>query len=115
MPFSIGRIRRTRPDCRCEGHDRIIERIGLAAEQDQVERGVEVAGQDGLGCRPGEIACSALDDQAARRQFCRASRADQEGHVAAGFDQPAPEIAADCSGADYEDAHTPVPSIGSGY
>jgi hypothetical protein len=93
-----------RPHRRGEGLHGLDQVVGLAAQQDEVVGRAELVGGDR---RRGEvgIAARAADREARLGQLCRPARADQEGHVAAGLQQAAAEIAADGAGADDQDAH----------
>jgi hypothetical protein len=52
-----------------------------------------------------DIAEGALDPEAGSSELSGSTRPDQERHITTGFEQTAPEISADRSGADDQDPH----------
>ena len=95
MPLSSGRIAVFRPDRRAR---RIASRpsrsIRLAAQQDEVERTGDRVFRHRRRVRRSSRRAAA-DRQPGARELRRAPRAHEEGHVAAGLEQPAAEITAD--------------------
>ena len=78
MPLSSGRIIVSASDCRREGGDRALEVVGLAAQQDEIERLPEVFGEHRRRRTQRDVTFGALDDQTDTRQLGRAPGADQE-------------------------------------
>jgi hypothetical protein len=100
-----GQDRGVRSDRRRKGVDRPREVIGLAAQQDEVERLAQTLRRHGRRRRQVHVAHRAADRKAGAGELARAPRAHQECHVAAGLQQPAAEIAADTAGANHENTH----------
>ena len=112
MPLRNGNIAVFGADGRRERVRRRGKIVGLAAEKNEVERLAQSVRRDGRRVRQIGIAERAADDQPGLRQLRGAPRPHQEGHVAAGLQQPAAEIAADRAGADHEDTHAAYPLAG---
>jgi hypothetical protein len=53
--------------------------------------------------------------QAVTADLACPSRADQESHVTSGLGKPRTEVAADCSGTDYEDSQIHVAFLFQGF
>jgi hypothetical protein len=100
--------RRVRADRRRELIHSFVERIGFHAEQDEIEGLLDVLRGDGDG-RHVEIAVRARNVKSGPRQLGGATWAHHEGDVAAGAGQAGPEIAAQCTCSNHEDAHPATP------
>ena len=85
--------------------DGIVEVEGLAAQQHDIERLLDILGQHGRRLRQGDVAMRTLDDKAVARQFFGTARPHQKRDVGAALQQPAAEIAADRAGSNHENAH----------
>ena len=83
---------------RCDGRDRTVQIVGLAAQQHQVERffprqGVEPFGHD-MGNREIRISQRTADLQTLRFKLRGTHRTHQEGYVRAGLRQASTEVSA---------------------
>ncbi|KAG1532808.1 hypothetical protein G6F50_016086 [Rhizopus delemar] len=89
--------------------NRAVQVVGLAAEDDQVERSLRGERGQGIGSdmlhRETGIAQRAADDQSVAVQLGGACWADQEGHVHASLGQPTAEVTAGTAGTENQDAH----------
>ena len=97
--------RGVRADGRGKRIDRRWQIVGLAAQQDQIERRLKLIRKDRRRLRDGHVATRAADDQSGLRQLFGAARPHQKCHVAAGFLEPTAEIAAKRARADHQNAH----------
>ena len=100
-----GNDRRVRTDSRGKRRDRVVEIIGLAAQDDDIERVRDLVRYDGRRVLERRIAGRAFDDKAVLGHQLRALRANQKRHVAARLQQPAAEISAGCASANHENPH----------
>jgi hypothetical protein len=107
IPLSSGNIAVFGPTA---GANESIARqiVGLAAQQDQIERRLKLIRKDRRRLRDGHVATRAADDQSGLRQLFGAARPHQKCHVAAGLLEPTAEIAAKRARADYQNAHHEV-------
>ena len=96
---------RSRTDGLGEGGHGAVEIVGLAAQKHEVERRRKFVLGDGWRRRKAEVAEGASNREAPLGEQRRARGANEKGHVAAGLQQPAAEIAADRAGADDENPH----------
>jgi hypothetical protein len=96
---------RSRTDGLGEGRHGAVEIVGLAAQEDEVERRRKSVVADGRRRRKTEVAERASNREASLGERRRARGANEKGHVAAGLQQPAAEIAAYRAGANDENPH----------
>ena len=94
-----------RPAGRRQRLHRRFQVVGLATEQDEIERALDIPGHHRRRGREVEIAELAPDHQTGLRQLGRAPLPDQECHVPAGAQQPAAVVTADAAGSDHENPH----------
>ena len=104
--------RRLRAHRRGERLDGIIEIEGLAAQEDDVERLLQLVGLNRRRVFKCDVAMRAFDDETGARQFGRALRPHQKSNVASGLQQPAAKIAADRAGSHHENTHRSTPLFG---
>nr|WP_255507641.1 hypothetical protein [Ottowia sp. GY511] len=102
---------RVRPHSRADvGHAR-RQIVGLAAEDDHVDRTRDGSGLHRLRRRNRGVTHLAMDHQPARRQLRRPRRAHQKRHVLPVLRQPTPKIPADRTGTHHQKLHRCVPVV----
>jgi hypothetical protein len=84
--------------------DRLIEGLGLYAEEDDVEGCVKVFGGDGLGLE-GEVSVGAEYAKAFAAELLCAGGPYEKGDIASCLGETRSEVAADCAGTNDEDLH----------
>src|ERR1700682_5521673 len=106
-PVEDGGNHRLRPDRTNAVVHRRVQRKGFNAEEDELERCVEISCADQLRVEH-RVAVRAEDAQPITADLACACRAGQESHVTCGLRKPRTEVAADRSGTDYEDSQIHV-------
>ena len=104
---------RSRPDCRQDGGDRLLQVVGLCRQQHGIEKPAERIGGRGPNGEP-QISHGALDDEPARVECCGARRTHEKRDIRLGRREATAKISAYCTGPEHQKprpskAHAPTP------